>query len=180
MSTLRFKIKEIPGEGRVVEQAIARALVAEALEGVDADLEASHAQLRVELSRAGHDVFARGKLTGALVVPCAACLGPAQVPVDAKLLMTFVPDGEEASGDADPMDDADVATHDLDTIDLEPVVREQLILALPISARCREDCKGLCPVCGQNRNERDCGHHEPDAASALSLQLQKLNFHPKG
>jgi uncharacterized protein len=49
-------------------------------------------------------------------------------------------------------------------IDLDPVVREQLLLALPGYPVCREDCKGLCTVCGVNLNERDCGcdRHVPD------------------
>ena len=42
-------------------------------------------------------------------------------------------------------------------VNLEPVLRETLILSLPMAALCQPECKGLCPVCGGNRNERDCG-----------------------
>jgi uncharacterized protein len=45
--------------------------------------------------------------------------------------------------------------HD-DVIDLADVIREQLYLALPMKPLCREDCLGLCPVCGQNRNTTPC------------------------
>jgi uncharacterized protein len=57
------------------------------------------------------------------------------------------PDGEEAVGIAEYRDDK---------IDLTEVVREQLYLALPMKPLCREDCKGLCPVCGVNRNRETC------------------------
>ena len=49
-------------------------------------------------------------------------------------------------------------------IDLDPIVREQVLLALPAYPVCNEGCKGLCPVCGANLNERECGcdRHVPD------------------
>ncbi len=43
-------------------------------------------------------------------------------------------------------------------IDLAPLVREYMWLAFPIKPLCAEDCRGLCPVCGANRNVEDCGH----------------------
>jgi uncharacterized protein len=43
-------------------------------------------------------------------------------------------------------------------IDLEPLLREYALLEIPIKPICKPDCKGLCPVCGENRNKTDCGH----------------------
>jgi uncharacterized protein len=182
MSTLRYKIKEIPSEGRIIDEPIARSLLADALDGTDAELDASRAKVHLELHKTGHDVFARGKLSGTVVVPCGACLAAAEVPLDVRLDMTFVPEGDEddAAVSDDPLDDVEVATHDLDTVDLEPIVREQIILALPISPRCQPGCKGLCASCGQNKNERDCGHTGAEVPSALAIELQrKLNLQPK-
>ena len=45
-----------------------------------------------------------------------------------------------------------------DQIDLEPLVREAVGLELPMAPLCRPDCQGLCPTCGTDRNEVDCGH----------------------
>lgn len=45
-----------------------------------------------------------------------------------------------------------------DRVDLEPMVRDAVVLDLPLNPLCREDCKGLCAVCGEDRNLRDCGH----------------------
>jgi uncharacterized protein len=43
-------------------------------------------------------------------------------------------------------------------IDLEPMARDAIVLSLPLNPLCRDDCKGLCPTCGQNLNDADCGH----------------------
>jgi len=63
-------------------------------------------------------------------------------------------------------------------IDLDPVVREQILLALPAYPLCREGCKGLCTVCGQDLNERECGcdRHLPDPRWA---GLEKLRSRTK-
>jgi uncharacterized protein len=59
-------------------------------------------------------------------------------------------------------------------IDLEPLLREYALLEFPISPVCKPDCKGLCPVCGENLNKNDCGHHlEPDSQFAALKDLLK-------
>ncbi len=59
-------------------------------------------------------------------------------------------------------------------IDLEPLLREYALLEIPISPLCKPDCKGLCPVCGENRNRVDCGHRiEPDSPFSALKDLLK-------
>lgn len=58
-------------------------------------------------------------------------------------------------------------------IDLNPLLREYMLLEVPIRPLCRPDCKGLCPVCGENRNEVACGH-ETQAGDERFAQLRKL------
>jgi uncharacterized protein len=55
-------------------------------------------------------------------------------------------------------------------IDLQPLVREFALLEFPIKPLCREDCKGLCTECGQNLNEKDCGHREEIDSPFLALK----------
>jgi len=69
------------------------------------------------------------------------------------------------------LDEIDAEAFDGKTIDLDPIVREQVLLALPVSVLCREDCKGLCSVCGQDRNEKDCGHA---GRTEVDVRLAKL------
>ena len=45
-------------------------------------------------------------------------------------------------------------------MDMSEPIRQALLVALPMRPLCRENCRGLCPVCGANRNNTDCGHHE--------------------
>ena len=59
-------------------------------------------------------------------------------------------------------------------IDLEPLLREYALLEFPISPVCKPDCKGLCPVCGENLNQTDCGHRPgPDSPFAALKDLLK-------
>ncbi len=112
-----------------------------------------------------------------LQVPCGRCLVavPVDLPLDFEL--TLVPADEYVDEPAPAKDsntgpvagsfDAGSAEEDVYSgkeIDLDPLVREQLVLSLPADPVCREDCKGLCPVCGGNLNERECGcdRHVPD------------------
>ena len=76
-------------------------------------------------------------------------------------------------GQATLMADASI---DGKVIDLEPIIREHLLLALPMSAVCREDCSGLCTNCGQNLNEKQCGCEtkfvDPRLAALKNIKLQ--------
>ena len=69
---------------------------------------------------------------------------------------TMLPIGEVARRLAIEEDDLGVSYYKDETIDLGEVVREQFYLALPMKPLCRETCKGLCPVCGANRNRETC------------------------
>jgi uncharacterized protein len=176
---MRYKIKDIPGEGQLVELELPRSLLADALEGLDADLAATTGSIRVELSKDREDnVFARGDVKALVTVPCASCLGPALVKISAPLKMTFVGAEDEAEESDDPLDDVDVTVHDGLEVDLGAIVREQIILGVPMSPKCRESCAGLCATCGQNKNERDCGHQppvlsEPRLSVLKNLKLEK-------
>jgi uncharacterized protein len=172
---LRFKIKDIPADGRVVKVALPRPFIADALEGLDADLARSSGDADLELTRAagrGEEIYVRGRLKGVAVVPCARCLAPATVAVDVPVQMTFVraaAERPEVESSADhPLDQTDTGTHDGEWLDLAPTLRELYILSLPISPRCKESCAGLCAVCGADKNDpaqRDCGH--PQGGPAL-------------
>ncbi len=158
---MRYKIKDIPSEGLLVQLELPRALFADALEGMEADLAATTGNLRVELTKdRDENVFARGDVKALVTLPCASCLGPALVKIDAPLKMTFVADLDDEAGSEDPLD----------------VVREQIILGIPMSARCRDNCAGLCTVCGQNKNERDCGHKPPGLEDPRFAALKNLKL----
>ena len=80
-------------------------------------------------------------------------------------------DGEGSTAASFELDGIDAEPFDGKTIDLDPIIREQLLLALPVTVLCRDDCRGLCAQCGQDLNERDCGH---GGAKDVDGRLAKL------
>ncbi len=175
---MRYKIKDIPSDGLLDQQELSKALLADAFAGLDVDLDATtgHLQVALRYDRDDENVFVVGGLKALITVPCGKCLGPAQIKVDVPLHMTFVANEGKIAVSDDPLDDVDVATHDRVNVDLAPIVREQLILALPIAPRCRENCVGLCTVCGQNKNELNCGHSVAGLGDPRFAALEKLKL----
>lgn len=114
--------------------------------------------LVAEAYKTGSNVRLVGRLTTTLEVACSRCLEPLAVPVEAALDLLFLPavlhadDGERETND----EDVGVSFYQNDQIDLGEVIREQCYLAVPMKPLCREDCQGLCPVCGINRNREAC------------------------
>jgi len=120
-----------------------------------------------------------GQLKALITVPCSHCLGPALLKVSVPVNLTFVEPGkdeEDEAAAADPLDDVDVTAHDGVEIDLGAFLREQMILAVPMSPRCRDNCAGLCATCGQNKNERDCGHTAPALEDPRFAALKNLKL----
>jgi len=101
------------------------------------------------------DIRLRGRLSAGLELQCARCLEP--VPKrDFELL--YRPLGADAGRDELSVTDAEaeIGYYQGEGLLLEDVLREQLLLALPLKVTCREDCKGLCPQCGKNLNQEQC------------------------
>ena len=99
-----------------------------------------------------------GRIEGKLENSCARCLEPIETEVSGKLDLFFHPMAEIARSEehAISSDDADVGFYEEPGLPLADVVREQLSLWLPMRELCREDCRGLCPRCGVNRNRERC------------------------
>jgi uncharacterized protein len=173
---LRYKIKEIPDEGLVVSQALPADLLKDALEGLEPELAQCTGGLELTVTKARKDVVVTGRLSAALSLSCGACLKLTPVLVKAPVNAVYVEGDEDAKSDEEDLDAEDVLTYDGEVVDLGPMIREQLILSLPMSVRCKEGCKGLCPVCGGDRNLVDCGHkieiEESPFAALKSLKLE--------
>lgn len=99
-----------------------------------------------------------GRVRATLETDCSRCLESYTIPVDAPFDLLFLPASTNTgTGDQEVEDDdLGVAFYRDDVIDLKDVLREQFYLALPMKPLCREDCQGLCPVCGANRNRETC------------------------
>jgi uncharacterized metal-binding protein YceD (DUF177 family) len=99
-----------------------------------------------------------GHLSGALELMCSRCLEPFRFAVATDFDLRYVPRTENAGEGEQEVEEDDLATafYSDDQIDLGQLVMEQLHLALPMKALCRETCKGLCPQCGTNLNAGSC------------------------
>lgn len=107
-------------------------------------------EIDVRLSKSGTDVVLRGMLTAELCVPCARCLQPARVRVHEPLSALFVPaasmlEGTDGDGAGLTLDDADVNAYDGESVVLDPLIRDELLLSIPMIPLCSENCPGISP-----------------------------------
>jgi uncharacterized protein len=107
-------------------------------------------------------VHVRGHLDAAVGIDCARCLTRYDVRLGQELDLFYLPRAAgqpEAEEEEVELSDRDVVVgyYDADRLDLGEVVREQILLALPLKPLCRADCQGLCPRCGRDRNLGPCG-----------------------
>ena len=104
------------------------------------------------------DIRLRGQLSTGIELQCARCLEPVQQDIKRDFELLYRPLGADAGRDELSVTDAEaeIGYYQGDGILLEDVLREQVLLALPLKVTCREDCKGLCLHCGKNLNEEQC------------------------
>ena len=116
---------------------------------------------------AGTEIRIRGHIATRLEATCGRCLGPVDIPVERDFDLAYRPIGSIAREEEIeiPRDELDVGFYSGNGIELADVVTEQLILVVPMKVICRADCRGLCPICGANRNLESCNCREPRADS---------------
>ena len=107
-------------------------------------------------------VHVRGRLDASVEIDCARCLARYAVRLGQELDLFYLPRAAEepqAEEEEVELSDRDVVVdyYDADRLDLGEVVREQILLGLPLKPLCRPDCQGLCPRCGKDRNLGPCG-----------------------
>ena len=134
------------------------------------DLSASGRAELIEEHRGGKETVKDIRLVGdyrtRVEIPCARCLDPVVRDLASSFDLLYRPLGVDAVAHERSVHEADteIGYYAGEGLQLQDVLREQVLLAVPIKAVCREDCKGLCPHCGRNLNlERcQCGESHPD------------------
>ncbi len=110
------------------------------------------------LSSSLGEIRIQGKLDVTMSAQCDRCLEATTIPVDRPFDLVYVPAEESRSGEVEIDESAiEVGYYEGSGLDLNDVLREVVLLALPMQLVCSEACKGMCPACGENRNLRDCG-----------------------
>jgi uncharacterized protein len=107
---------------------------------------------------AGAEVFVNGQIETRAQVECDRCLQHVETPVRAGFELQYITGTEYASSQAAELteNDLSVSVFDGDTIDVDEIVKEQILLAVPTRMLCRPDCKGICPDCGIDKNTGEC------------------------
>jgi uncharacterized protein len=106
------------------------------------------------------DIRVRGHIQGELDCECDRCLESFPFRLDGDFDLSYSPVEGEADGPAEREIDrteAEAGYYEGAGLELAEVIREQVLLWLPMQRSCRPECRGICPYCGQNRNEGDCG-----------------------
>lgn len=147
--------------------------------------------LSAEVTSAGRGIRVTGVLAGISLRQCVRCLKEYEAPVELPFSVQYrheqeprhqhpVPRTGAGFAEAAPQDelgdhmvgddeDDDVYMYMGDRLELAEMLREQIILATPMQPLCNVDCLGLCPVCGQDRNEHPCGCPEEGWGTPFSV-----------
>jgi uncharacterized protein len=151
-----------PGASRAAQVAAPLA----DLRGAGAEVPATvPVEVDITLERVSEGIVVRGSITAPWEAACSRCLAPVTGSVSVHVDELF--ERHPLAGETYQLDD--------DVVDLEPLVRDALLLDLPATPLCRVDCAGLCPDCGIDRNAAscECGTVELDPrwAALRSLDL---------
>lgn len=149
---------------------------------IDLDDEDARIMSNIEVAgaarRSSGIAFVSGTIHGALEIVCSRCAEPVNANLDSEFAVEFVTAENYPSGSAETEvsgQDLALSTYDGDHVDLNEIVREQILLDLPARQLCRENCQGLCLTCGKNKNTDVC-QCETEETDARWAALQKLRI----
>jgi uncharacterized protein len=105
-----------------------------------------------DAAKLGNLYYVKGEMNADVNFVCARCLKPFNQHMVVPFAETFAPADAEELAD----EENDILPLTGDEIELAPLLEEEFLLGMPSFPLCEEDCKGLCPTCGVNRNEQTC------------------------
>ncbi|MDT4988006.1 MAG: hypothetical protein QOI74_2100 [Micromonosporaceae bacterium] len=133
--------------------------------------------LALRMESVSEGVLVSGHVTGTIEGECGRCLRPISTALDVEIQELYAYEHSTTDETTDP---DEVGRLQGDLIDLEPVLRDMVVLALPTNPLCRDDCPGLCPECGVHWDELtdDHGHDQVDPRWATLTQLTPTQLTP--
>ncbi len=123
---------------------------------------------RARFDRTPQGLVLQANFAGSLRLECVRCLEAFEQPLKWSLTELYAFDKRSVT-------DLNLLVPEDGQIDLELLVREYALLEIPIKPICKPDCKGLCPVCGENLNLADCGHRNVESDSPFMALKDLLN-----
>jgi uncharacterized protein len=105
------------------------------------------------------EIRIQGHLKVRMVAACDRCLEPAEFPIDSDFDLFYRPAKRKGFEEEVEIDEGEteIAFYDGGGVELKEVLREFVLLSMPMQRICGESCRGICPACGQNRNLVNCG-----------------------
>jgi len=124
------------------------------------------------------EVRIQGRYSVEMAAQCDRCLQRARFPLDAAFDLFYRPASEIAHEEEVSLQEGEleIGFYEDGGIELEEILLEQVLLALPMQRVCSDACKGICPVCGKNRNETECDCRRVENADDRWGALRKLEL----
>lgn len=168
-----------PGETRPVVETVPAELFGDEPWGPVVDRVVGDIALDLHLDSVVEGILVRGTLGVSLEVACARCLTPTVIDRSVTVAELFADTTKRFYADGDTPDDEDepfTLIDDNTAIDLAVMARDAVVLDLPLQVLCHDNCQGLCPECGADRNMSACGHVEAAAPDPRWEALRKLQL----
>ncbi len=125
---------------------------------LDGDAPALEVRAHVRVTKYGERVIVEGAAESKITLPCSRCLEEASFPLKINLNAEYLPHSKAPEDGEHELksEELDVGYYSGDEIDIDGLVRENMLLAIPMKPLCRPDCRGICYKCGRNLNESVC------------------------
>jgi uncharacterized protein len=153
---MRIEVETLTDAGKPFEHTYRAEEIA--LDDEQASL-TSEVEIEGTARRKRDEVRVGGKIKGEAEVLCDRCLAPSRMPFEIEFDTSFISQADAAARGENvelQTEDLALAAYEDGAIDVDELVREQILLALPTRRLCREECKGLCPKCGAYLNTEQC------------------------
>ncbi len=164
-----IEVEKIPPKGLCIE----RELSIDSSKLTEGRLN-GNVEVKVRITKKGMKVNMQGSLKASITLTCSRCLEEFTKELNGKFQIELVP--QETLGDKHEIvleeKDLDVVFFKNGLIDFEQMIVDQINLQIPMKPLCKEDCKGICPVCGANLNQKNCGH----TVKVVDPRLAKLKL----
>jgi len=162
---MKLLISEIPDEGIDVDLE----------ETVESDIIISPIKARLKIIKIGSEVIVKGEVVADIKLQCSRCIAEffntLSVPVD----VVYHPLDELKGDDRHEIlsGELDMDFYSGDEMDLTTLMKEQILLNIPMKPLCKDSCRGICPICGKNLNEGDCSCLQEENESRFDI-LKKI------
>ncbi len=131
----------------------------------------------LRIDKVGEDVLARGVLSGDVELQCSRCLKNFPLHISSQVNVVYHPVKEISKAEQHQLkgDELDTVFYSGDMLDTDDLLREQLLLNLPMKPLCSADCKGFCPMCGADLSISgcDCRTKQTDSRFEVLKKLKK-------